>query len=383
VLGNLELIQKYAPSDPRILRLVDGAMQGAERGAALTKRLLAFARRQELRPETVDVANLVDSMVEMLSRSLGPMIRITTAFHPDLAPARVDPNQLELALLNLAVNARDAMPAGGHLAIAARREPAGSANIPDGPGLARGDYVCIAVRDTGCGMDEATLKRATEPFFTTKGQGRGTGLGLSMVHGLVAQSGGAMRIESRPNRGTTVTLWLPVCERVEARRALSTGAPGAGKIRSCRVLVVDDDPIVMASTAAMLGDLGHAAIEAASGMRALEILREEPDIDIVVTDYAMPGMTGAELAARIEGLRPGLPVVIASGYAELPKEEVTLPRLAKPYHQHDLAMMIRDLVGRAPAAALSSLRAGEGQDGGRSGRGAVSTRSTIAGAAPR
>jgi signal transduction histidine kinase len=383
VLGNLELIRKYVPADPRILRLVDGAIQGAERGAVLTKRMLAFARRQELRPEAVDVARLVDSMIEMLSRSLGPMIRIATEFDPDLAPARVDPNQLELALLNLAVNARDAMPTGGHLAITARHEPAGSADLPDAPGLAPGDYVRIAVCDTGSGMDETTLNRATEPFFTTKGRGRGTGLGLSMVHGLVAQSGGAMRIESRPNRGTTVTLWLPVCERIAAKRAPSAGSRGAGEIRQCRVLAVDDDPIVMASTAAMLGDLGHSTIEAESGMRALEMLREEPDIDIVITDYAMPGMTGTELAAHIARLRPGLPVVIASGYAELLKEEVTLPRLAKPYHRHDLAMMIQDLVGRAPAAALSSLRAGEGQDGGGSGRGVASTRSTIAGAAPR
>jgi signal transduction histidine kinase len=387
VLGNLELIRKYLPADSRILRLVDGAIQGAERGAVLTKRMLAFARRQELRPEAVDIARLVDSMIEMLSRSLGPMIRVTTEFDPDLAPARVDPNQLELALLNLAVNARDAMPAGGHLAIAARREPAGSAGMPD---LAPGNYVCIAVRDTGSGMDEATLKRATEPFFTTKGRGRGTGLGLSMVHGLVAQSGGAMRIESRPNRGTTVTLWLPVCEPAEASLASSSGMPGTDQIRPCRVLVVDDDPIVLASTAAMLGDLGHSAIEATSGRRALEMLRQEPGIDIVVTDYAMPGMTGSELAARIERLRPGLPVVIASGYAELLKQELTLPRLAKPYRQHDLAAMIRDLVGRAAHAAPRgnshadpSRRTGEGQDEVVSGREAASTWSTIAGAAPR
>ncbi|HJU15425.1 MAG TPA: response regulator [Stellaceae bacterium] len=348
VLGNLELIRKYVPSDPRILRLVDGATQGAERGAALTKRLLAFARRQELRPEAVDVAKLVDSMIEMLSRSLGPMIRITTAFDPDLAPARVDPNQLELAILNLAVNARDAMPFGGDLAITAQRKKIGAAEV-SGPGA--GDYVSIAVRDSGCGMDEATVKRATEPFFTTKGRGRGTGLGLSMVHGLVAQSGGGMRIESRPNRGATIELWLPAAEQAEPERPQPMEPAGAGKIRACRVLVVDDDPIVAAGTAALLEDLGHATIEAGSGAGALDVLRSEGDIDIVITDYAMPGMTGAELAARIAGMRPGLPVIIASGYAELLEEEVTWPRLAKPYRQHDLAAMIQDLVGRRPAAA--------------------------------
>jgi CheY-like chemotaxis protein len=305
VLGNLELLRKYVPDDPRILRLIDGALQGAERGATLTKRMLAFARRQELRPEAVDVARLVDGMVEMLSRSLGPMVRITTVFDPGLAPARVDPNQLELALLNLAVNARDAMP---------------------------------------------SAKRATEPFFTTKPRGRGTGLGLSMVHGLVAQSGGAMRIDSRPNHGTTVELWFPVAAPVVPAKAPPADPPEAGAIRSYRVLVVDDDPIVAAGTAAMLEDLGHFAIAAGSGARALEMLHTQPGIDLVITDYAMPGMTGAELATRIERLRPGLPVVIASGYAEL-LQEVTLPRLAKPYRQHDLAALIQDLVGRPPAAA--------------------------------
>jgi signal transduction histidine kinase len=347
VLGNLELLRKYVPDDPRILRLIDGALQGAERGATLTKRMLAFARRQELRPEAVDVARLVDGMVEMLSRSLGPMVRITTVFDPGLAPARVDPNQLELALLNLAVNARDAMPSGGQLAIAARHVPAGAGAMPE---LGAGDHICIAVRDTGCGMDETTAKRATEPFFTTKPRGRGTGLGLSMVHGLVAQSGGAMRIDSRPNHGTTVELWFPVAAPVVPAKAPPADPPEAGAIRSYRVLVVDDDPIVAAGTAAMLEDLGHFAIAAGSGARALEMLHTQPGIDLVITDYAMPGMTGAELATRIERLRPGLPVVIASGYAEL-LQEVTLPRLAKPYRQHDLAALIQDLVGRPPAAA--------------------------------
>jgi signal transduction histidine kinase/ActR/RegA family two-component response regulator len=352
VLGNLELIRKYVPDDPRLLRFLDGATQGAERGATLTKRMLAFARRQELRPEAVQIAALVEGMIEMLGRSLGPMIRITTAFAPDLAAARVDPNQLELALLNLAINARDAMPFGGDLAITARRAPAAAAGLAD---LAAGDYVCLAVRDSGCGMDEATAKRATEPFFTTKGRGRGTGLGLSMVHGLVAQSGGALRIESRPNVGTTVELWLPVAGRA-APGSRPAGAPGAGEILPCRVLVVDDDPIVAAGTAAMIADLGHCALEADSGRRALDLLRARPDIDLVITDDAMPGMTGTELAGRIARLRPGLPVVIASGYAELAGREAALPRLAKPYRQNDLAAMIRALLGRAPPAAAPSAR---------------------------
>jgi len=346
VLGNLELLRKYVPEDRRLLRLIDGAIRGAERGAVLTKRLLAFARRQELRPEAVDVARLVAGMAEMLRRTLGPMIRITTEFPPALAPARADPNQLELALLNLALNARDAMPLGGHLVITARHAPAAEM-----PGLAAGDYVRIAVRDTGCGMDEATLRRAIEPFFTTKPRGCGTGLGLSMVHGLAIQSGGAMRIRSRPHRGTTVALWLPVAGPAAPEQLSLAAPPLAGAIRPCHVLVVDDDPIVAAGTAAMLEDLGHRAIVAGSAARALEILRAEPRIDIVVTDYAMPGVSGAELAARIERLRPGLPVILATGHAELSPHAAKLPRLVKPYRQLDLAAMIRGLVGGASAAA--------------------------------
>src|SRR5580700_883982 len=215
VLGNLELAKKYLPDDPRVLRLIDGALQGAERGAALTKRLLAFARRQELRPEAVDVEKLVDKMLEMLRRSLGPTIQIATDFATGLAPIRVDPNQLELALLNLAVNARDAMPFGGELTIAGRCELVGAGEVT---GLAPGEYVCIAIRDTGSGMDGATLWRATEPFFTTKGRQRGTGLGLSMVDGFVAQSGGTMRIGSRPDVGTSVELWLPAADALDIDR---------------------------------------------------------------------------------------------------------------------------------------------------------------------
>src|SRR5947207_86849 len=209
VLGNLDLLRKYTGDDPKLRRLIDGAIQGAERGATLTKRMLAFARRQELKPETVNVPSLVDSMVEMLRRSLGPGIEIVTDFAPDVPATRVDPNQLELALLNLGLNARDAMETDGKLTISARCETIRTGEVP---GLPAGEYVCIAERDTGHGMDETTLKRATEPFFTTKGAGRGTGLGLSMVYGLVAQSGGGMRITSQVGAGTTVELWLPVAQ---------------------------------------------------------------------------------------------------------------------------------------------------------------------------
>ncbi len=358
VLGNLELVRKFLPSDPKIRRLIDGAIQGAERGATLTKRMLAFARRQELKPETVDVPNLVDSMVEMLRRSLGPGIQIKTDFETDLPPTRVDPNQLELALLNLALNARDAMPLGGRLTISAHRERIGAGDVP---GLQPGDYVCIAERDTGEGMDEVTLKRATEPFFTTKGAGRGTGLGLSMVDGLVAQSGGAMRITSQQGAGSTVELWLPVAEAEAIERPRPVAPQRVQESRCCRVLVIDDDPIVLAGTAAMLEDLGHTATEVDSAEQGLKILQSDVSIDLVITDHAMPGMTGTELAKRIRRKWPELPVIIATGYAELPGElDPSVPRLSKPYRQQDLAAVVAQLVGEQPAAEPAALNAAVG-----------------------
>ncbi len=353
VLGNLELLQKIVAADPKACRLIDGAIKGAERGASLTKRMLAFARRQDLKPETVAVPALVDGMVEMLRRSLGHEIQIATDFEPDLPPTRVDPNQLELALLNLALNARDAMPHGGWLTISATRERVAAGEVP---GLQPGDYVCITERDTGHGMDELTVKRATEPFFTTKGVGRGTGLGLSTVDGLVAQSGGAMRIISEAGIGTKVELFLPVSQPVafeHARLADQPSKPGqpyAGKIRSYRVLVVDDDPIVAGATVAMLEDLGYIATEVPSGAAALQVLRSRAEIDLVITDHAMPGMTGTELAASIRRNWPLLPVVIATGYHELPGDsDLALPRLSKPYRQHDLAALIAQVIGDQPA----------------------------------
>ena len=349
VLGNLEILRKYLPQEQKQLRLIDGAIQASERGATLTKRMLAFARRQELKPETVDVPELVANMVEMLGRSLGPAIQITMQFESNVPPTQVDPNQLELAILNLALNARDAMPRGGQLTISARR-----AQVADGEisGLAAGDYICVSESDTGSGMDETTLKRAAEPFFTTKGTGQGTGLGLSMVDGLVAQSGGTMRIHSRLGVGTTVELWLPVSEQQPAEHPRIVAAkPRVNGVRPCRVLLVDDDPIVAAGTAAMIEDLGHVAIDVPSGERALQLLAADPDIDMVITDHAMPGMTGGELAVTIKRRWPGLPVALVSGYTELPADlHPELPRLAKPYKQDDLAGLMALLLSTPPTA---------------------------------
>jgi signal transduction histidine kinase len=341
ILGNLQLLRKRVPDDARLARLIDGAVKGAERGATLTKRMLAFARRQELKPETLEVVRLVGGMEEMLRRTLGPTIQITIDLRNDLPAIRVDPNQLELALLNLTLNARDAMPLGGQLEITARRMPA--AHGPQS--LAPGDYVCVAVADSGTGMDEATAKRATEPFFTTKGAGKGTGLGLSMVHGLAAQSGGAMRIKSRVGRGTTVELWLPTAERTMVEHVSPLTARTYTAARH-RILVVDDDPLISAATVAMLEDLGHLVNEAASGARALEALREGLEVDLVITDQAMPGMTGTELSRQIQQDWPELPIILATGYADLPNgEEPGLPRLSKPYQQDELSAMIAQVVG--------------------------------------
>ena len=350
ILGNLQLLRKRLPEDPRLLRLVDGAMQGADRGATLTKRMLAFARRQELRPETVDVPRLVDGMEEMLRRTLGPGIQIVTAYRTDLPAIRVDPSQLELALLNLVLNARDAMPYGGRLVIGGRCLAAGVGAPPE---LAEGHYVCLTVSDTGAGMDAATLKRAAEPFFTTKGAGKGTGLGLSMVHGLAAQSGGAMRITSQPGDGTTVELWLPLSEAAAMADVLPQPASFGASGRSYRVLVVDDDPLVVASTAAMLEDVGHVVSEALSGVHALDLLRLGTKVDVVVTDHAMPGMTGSELARQIRQHWPELPIILATGYAELPNgEDPGLPRLSKPYLQEELEAQIAKVVGGTPTNVI-------------------------------
>ena len=339
ILGSLSLLKKNLPDNPRTSRLLDGAIQGAERGATLTKRLLAFARRQELKLEAVDLHQLIPELLDFLRQSVGPSISIAVDVPVDIHPVKIDANQFELALMNLAVNARDAMPKGGVLTISARDEPA---SVPQElPGnLPRGDYVRISIADTGIGMNEETLVRAMEPFFTTKGIGKGTGLGLSMVHGLTAQSGGAMHITSQQGVGTDINLWLPRARRDEVREVPEVLAQpiSQDQIRRSRVLLVDDDSLVSMNTASMLMDLGHSVLEAPSGVHALRVLEANPQIDVVITDYAMPGMTGLDLANQIKQLRPKIPVIIATGYAELPSDAALgFPRLTKPYSQQELS----------------------------------------------
>ncbi|MDO9412615.1 MAG: PAS domain S-box protein [Pseudolabrys sp.] len=333
ILGSLGLLKKAVPDDARVARLLDRAIQGAERGATLTTRLLAFARRQELKVTVVSLQRLMPEMLDFVRHSVGPNISINVDVAPEVASVEVDANQLELALINLAVNARDAMPDGGSLTIACHNETNGKAH-----GMLRDDYVCVTVTDTGEGMSEATLARAQEPFYTTKGIGKGTGLGLSMVHGFTAQSGGMMRIKSAPGKGTTVTLWLPRASERDAAEVKVVEAPPTVTSSGLRVLLVDDDILVSMGAADMLLDLGHIVTEAKSGMEALQILDADSSFDVVITDYAMPQMNGLDLAHKVQERLPKMPIIMATGYAELPSGKAfEFERLSKPYSQHDLS----------------------------------------------
>jgi PAS domain S-box-containing protein len=335
VMGSLELVRKRLDYDPRITPLIDNAIQGAERGAVLTQRMLSFARKQELTFVAVDVPVLVRGMSEFIDRTIGPNVEVSMRFPPALPRVHTDPYQLEAALLNLVVNARDAMPGGGAITITAEHE-------------ARPNFVRISVQDTGEGMDEATLKRATEPFFTTKGAGKGTGLGLSMVHGLAEQSGGRFGLISPEGEGVTAHIWLPVAGADEAAGVASGAtAPASGR-RGLRILVVDDDRLVLTNTAAMLEDLGHTVIAAESAKEGLEAARLDPEIDLVITDEVMPKMSGSQMAGRMLELRPALPIGVVTGYADLADQgrrlSLGLPRLGKPFTQEALAAFVDQLM---------------------------------------
>ena len=296
VLGSLTLLEKRLPDDPRSRRLLQNAVQGAQRGAALTQRLLAFSRRQELKPEAVDLPQLVSGMDELLKRALGHGIELQASFQAALPPVLVDANQLELALLNVALNARDAMPGGRH-ADDFRGGRTRNVRRRGETALQPGDYVRIMITDNGVGMDEVTLAKATEPFFTTKGPGKGTGLGLSMVHGLAAQSGGLLRIDSAAEASARRSICgcRGPTHRGAGGRDVARRPPRAAH-RPCKVLVVDDDLLVMTGISAMIEDLGHTSIEAHSAAEALAKLASGVEVDVVITDHAMPAMTGLQLA---------------------------------------------------------------------------------------
>jgi PAS domain S-box-containing protein len=342
IKGSLELLRKRISPDPRALRLLENAEQGAGRGIALTQRMLAFARRQELTVSSIDIPLLLDGMSDLLARSLDSKVDLQLRFPRDLPPVVSDANQLELALLNLVVNARDAMPLGGSIIISAK-----VGRLESAPGEA--SFVCLAVTDSGEGMDADTLARATEPFFTTKGIGKGTGLGLPMVHGVAQQSGGRLILKSEKGRGTTAEIWLP-CSLTAPAVQTSPATSVEVSSRPLTVIVVDDDSLVLSSAAAMLEDLGHQVIQATSGEQALNLLREHHAVDVLITDHAMPAMTGAELAAIIQQRFPDLPMVLATGYAELPPGvAASLTRLAKPFTQGELEGAMLRAIDQSPS----------------------------------
>lgn len=343
IVGSLDLLRRRSQDDDKAQRLIGSALQAAERAATLTQRLLAFARRQALKPQPVDVGELIEGMLDLLNRSIGPTTAIAFDLPRHLPLVRVDPNQLELALLNLAINARDAMPGGGKLTITAGRTVADDRNVV---GLEPGEYVRITATDTGIGMDKATVARATEPFFSTKGVGKGTGLGLSMIHGLAAQSGGTLRIVSTPGQGTSIDIWLPTTDGVIGQADSGPHEPIRARA-AAKLLLVDDEEIVRTATAEMLRDTGYIVTEVTSASQALAAIRGGIEIDGVVTDYLMPGMNGAQL---IEELRQGgqrLPVLLITGYAAK-GEDVPLgvPVLSKPFRQSDLARALNELFDR-------------------------------------
>lgn len=340
VLGNLDLLSKKLGQDTRLHRLLNGAMEGARRGATLTQRLLAFARKQELKAQATDVQTLVEDMMGLIERSVGPLVRVQFVAEGAMPAVDVDPNQLEMALLNLAVNARDAMISGGELTI---RLHAQNVDEEAQLGIRSGRYVVLSVQDTGVGMDRETLAKAVEPFFSTKEVGKGTGLGLSMVFGLAQQSGGALRLESAPSSGTTARLWLPIAVKASVAAGRTSIVPPQSA--RARILFVDDDLLIAGSTVALLEDLGHEVVEVHSAREALQLLEQGLATDLLITDHAMPGMTGVELAREARRQRPQLPILLATGFAELEGVKVVdVDRLAKPYTQDQLAAEIARLL---------------------------------------
>jgi signal transduction histidine kinase len=350
IMAGLELARRRidAGRTPEAFRFMDGAVASAERAAALTHRLLAFSRRQTLDPQSVDVGELVLSMEDLLRRTLGERVTLTVASSPDLWPARCDANQLESALLNLAINARDAMPDGGKLTIecVTRTLSRPLASQPDP--IQPGDYVVVTVSDTGVGMPESVKGKVFDPFFTTKPIGKGTGLGLSMVYGFVRQSGGHVAIFSQPGAGTAVKLYLPrLTGRPEARLTSKDGAGPQLQAMGENVLVVEDDLQVKLMIGAVLADFGYRVFEAVDANAALEILKGEQSFHLLITDVGLPGMNGRQLAELARQSRPELPVLFVTGYAanvSIRSEflDAGMQMISKPFSVEALANAVRE-----------------------------------------
>ncbi len=355
VIGNLELAQKRTGSDPHTAGLLGAALSASERGATLIKDLLTFARRQSLHPRAVDVSAVVDDAEKILKQTINPDIRLLIRAEAGVRPAWVDPNQLGLAILNLALNARDAMPNGGRLQIACENRRAEPGNSP--PDLAIGDYVTVSVSDTGTGMSEATLAHAFEPFFTTKEAGRGSGLGLSMVQGFAAQSGGAVQIFSLLGEGTNVTLWLPHAEGRSTETAPLEQSGSVSGPTQARILVCDDDGDVRALIGTYLRDSGYTVWEANNPTLALQILERERPIDLLLVDYAMPEMTGPAVIDRARTCQPGLKTLLITGYAEALRHNGVcgVPTLPKPFKVAELSRRIAEILNElSPCDSVGS-----------------------------
>jgi signal transduction histidine kinase len=335
VLGNVRQLSKRE-TDPAIVRRLAMMEQAAERGANLTAQLLAFSRRQKLEPELVDLNRTVERMRDLLQSTMGAQARIEIVLQRDLWGAMIDPTQIELVILNLAINARDAMEVGGALIVETANMTLGDPRRPEEP--VAGDYVMVSVTDTGSGMTPEVFAKAFEPFFTTKAVGKGSGLGLSQVFGLAKQSGGGVRIDTRPGEGASVKVFLPRADFAQASTTSHRAAPVKVEGNPV-VLLVDDDSAVREITATLLAELGYAVVEAGSGGAALDTLQRRPDVDLMLLDFAMPGMNGAEVAREAHARRPDLPIIFVTGYADAEALAHADERavILKPFDDHDLA----------------------------------------------
>ena len=343
IVPNLELSRRRVDPKSDARKFIDNALTGAQRGAALVARMMSFVRDEPPQTRTVSIPKLIEGLEHLVWRAIGPGIAVETTYAAQLAAIEIDPHQLELALMNLFVNSRDAMPDGGTIRITARNRLVDTGKTAD---LRAQRYVELKISDTGTGMDAATLDRALELFFTTKPAGKGTGLGLPMVQTFIDSAKGHMSIESRPGKGTTISLLLPALRSVRFRTVADDSIEAedldSPSERRLRILVVDDDALVLLNTAAMLADLGHETVEAGSGRDAIRILQDQDSIDVMITDYSMPHMTGAELASAVRANWPSVRVIVASGYSDdaILENTIANAKLQKPFGIRDLRATI-------------------------------------------